>query len=213
MRMCLPGSGATPYLATMSHAPLRRMRHATQVAFATALPKARPFVTPWAAASLALLLGLAPAAAQNAPRPAQAAPVSLGQFDDWEAATATEGGNRICYVFTRPTKTEPAQQGRGSAVLSVTHRGPNRDQVAVAAGFRFADRAEFAMSVDRTTNLAFFTRDQAAFARDGQAAVQAFQRGAEAVTRTTGPRGAVADTWSLKGFSAAYRAIGQACAR
>jgi len=166
-----------------------------------------------AGSALALASG-SEALAQARPAPAPTTPVSLGKFDDWEAATASEGGARICYVFTRPSRSEPNVTGRGAAVLSVTHRGANRDQVAISIGFQFGDRAELAMNVDQSTAVPFFTRGQAAFSRDGAAAVAAFQKGTNAVTKAAaGPRGEVTDTWSLKGFTAAYRAIGQACAR
>jgi hypothetical protein len=68
------------------------------------------------------------------------------------------------------------------------------------------------MQVD-TTGLDFYTAQSNAFARDGQAAVAAFQRGQEALARSTGPRDGrtVVDTFSLRGFSAAYAAISKAC--
>jgi hypothetical protein len=61
-------------------------------------------------------------------------------------------------------------------------------------------------------NLDFYTHQRAAFARDGKAAVAAFRAAARAVAHSPGPRDtAVTDTFSLKGFTAAYEAISKAC--
>jgi hypothetical protein len=60
--------------------------------------------------------------------------------------------------------------------------------------------------------LEFYTAQRAAFARDGKSAVAAFQKGSRAIARSLGPKDApVTDTFSLKGFSAAYGAIVKAC--
>ena len=49
-------------------------------------------------------------------------------------------------------------------------------------------------------------------ARDGKAAVATFAKGSEAQARSPGPHDAhVVDTFSLRGFSAAYAAINKAC--
>ena len=48
--------------------------------------------------------------------------------------------------------------------------------------------------------------------RDGKAAIATFQKGSEAQARSPGPHDAhVVDTFSLRGFSAAYAAINKAC--
>ena len=64
-----------------------------------------------------------------------------------------------------------------------------------------------------TTGLDFYTAQSNAFARDGKAAVAAFQKGQQALARSPGPRDGqtVVDTFSLRGFSAAYAAINKAC--
>jgi hypothetical protein len=62
------------------------------------------------------------------------------------------------------------------------------------------------------TGLEFYASQRNAFARDGKAAVAAFQRAARAIARSPGPKDQqITDTFSLKGFSAAYAAIVKAC--
>ncbi len=169
-------------------------------------------------AILAALILAGPAAAQQRPaqQPAQAGgPTSIGRFQNWEAATFTEQGRRVCYAFTRAVTSSPAVQGRGEVVLMVTHRPGSRDQVAVRAGYTYPQNAEPAGVVEAgggNVNLAFFTAGDAAFARDREATVAAFRRGRTLRLQGPGPRGGtVSDTFSLLGFTAAYQAISDAC--
>jgi hypothetical protein len=170
------------------------------------------------AALLTLVLAV-PAGAQAQPKPAKpakpkvaAAPAELGKFDDWIAATHQESGQTTCYAFVRAKNSVPALPGRGEVVLTVTQRPSGRDTVAISAGFPFGKDAAVTMQVD-TAGLDFYTAQSNAFARDGKTAVAAFQRGQQALSRSPGPRDGqtVVDTFSLRGFSAAYAAINKAC--
>lgn len=138
-------------------------------------------------------------------------PTALGVFADWTAATYVQGGQKICYAFTRPTSSSPTLSGRGEVLLSVTERPGARDEAALSAGFSYAKGANVTVTVGGT-NLAFYTAGSAAFAREGGAAVQAFKIGYTAVAHSPGPGGhMVSDSFSLRGFSDAYAAIAQAC--
>jgi invasion protein IalB len=169
---------------------------------------------PWI---LALVLVIAsPVAAQtkkSAPpsHPAANGPKSIGKFDDWTAATHQEGGQTVCYAFTRVQSSSPALPGRGAVILTVTERPSGRDAVAIEAGFTYAPNAAVNVQVDQT-GLEFYTAQRAAFARDGKAAVAALHKGGRAIARSPGPKEAsVTDTFSLKGFASAYAAIAKAC--
>ena len=162
---------------------------------------------------LLLLLFAGPALAQKPPAkpPVAATPKAIGKFDDWQAATHTEGGQTVCYAFTRVQNSAPSVAGRGDVVLTVTQRPNLRDAVAMRAGFAYAPNAEVQVLADAAT-LAFYTAQRTAFARDGRAAVAAFQKAGKAVAKSPGPRAtAVADTFSMRGFGRAYDAINKAC--
>ena len=144
-----------------------------------------------------------------APKPG--GPKAIGTFDDWIAATHQEAGQPVCYAFTRAQSSSPPVSGRGPVVLTVTQRNSGRDAVAMEAGFAFAPNATVTVQADQT-GLDFYTAQRNAFARNGHAAVGAFSGAARAIARSPGPRQAtVTDTFSLKGFSAAYAAISKAC--
>jgi hypothetical protein len=167
---------------------------------------------------LALLLAL-PAAAAETKKPAPAAhpahpapaagPKSIGKFDDWTAATHQESGAPVCYAFTRVQSSAPTLSGRGPVVLTVTERASGRDAVAIEAGFPYAANATVTVQVDQA-GLEFYTSGRNAFARDGKAAVTAFGKGSRAIARSPAPK-EVTDTFSLKGFSDAYKAVVKAC--
>ena len=141
--------------------------------------------------------------------PAVAGPKPIGKFEDWTAATHSESGQTVCYAFTRAQSSAPALPGRGAVVLTVTERSSGRDAVAIEAGFSYAPNATVTLQVDQT-GLEFYTAGRDAFARDGKAAVAAFSKGSRAIARSPGPK-EVTDTFSLKGFEAAYAAIVKAC--
>ena len=167
------------------------------------------------------VLATGPALAQTRParpaphaapsRPTAGAPKRIGKWEDWQAATHQEAGQPVCYAFTRPAASSPAVPGRGDVVLTVTQRQGGRDAVALSAGFAYAPNAEVELVAEGVT-LPFYTAGRSAFARDGKAAVSLFGKARQAVARSPGPRGvAVADTFSLRGFSQAYAAITKAC--
>jgi Invasion associated locus B (IalB) protein len=162
--------------------------------------------------ALALLFAAAIVpAAHGAGPPVTAGPTPLGTFADWTAATYAQGGGTICYAFTRPTSSTPVVAGRGEVLLSVTERPGARDEAAVTAGFPYAKGAAVTVTVG-STDLAFYTAGDAAFARDGAAAVRAFKIGYTALAHSPGPGGkTVNDSFSLRGFSDAYAAIVKAC--
>ena len=144
--------------------------------------------------------------------PAAGAPKPIGKFDDWQAATVEQAGQLACYAFTRASGSSPAVPGRGDVVLTVTQRASGRDAVAISAGFAYQPNAAVTVQVDQAA-LDFYTAQRSAFARDGHAAVVAFQKGSKALAKSPAPRGGgdVTDTFSLRGFSAAYSAIDKAC--
>lgn len=161
--------------------------------------------------SVAVLAPTADAVAQNRPAPAAPGPKQIGKFEDWTAATLTEGGQLVCYAFAHAANSVPAVPGRGEVVLTVTQRATGRDSVALSAGFAYPANAEVSVQIEQVA-LNFYTSQRSAFAREGAAVVAALQRGRQAVARSPGTRNVpVVDTFSLRGFSGAYAATVKAC--
>lgn len=140
-----------------------------------------------------------------------AGPRKIGKFDDWTAATHAEGGQTVCYAFTRAQSSAPVVPGRGDVVLTVTQRPTGRDAVALSAGFAYPANAEAQLAVDKQ-ELPLYTSARSAFAKDGHAVTVAFGSARTAAVRSPGPKGGmVTDTFSLRGFPAAYAAINKVC--
>ena len=141
------------------------------------------------------------------------APVSIGKFGDWQAATHVDAGELSCYAFSRPQSSEPALVGRDNdaVVFTVTERTKLRDTVALSAGFAYAANAEVTVAVG-SQKFPFYTSGRSAFARDGGAVIAAFDRGDSAAVVSPGPKGKdVTDHFRLTGFSAAFKAVLAAC--
>jgi invasion protein IalB len=140
----------------------------------------------------------------SAPRPSR-----LGEHGSWTAATHTENGQKVCYAFARPTRSEPDRQ---DVMLTVTHRPGQRDAVVLSPGYAYPRGAEVKVSVGGRT-LDFYTAGAAAAPLDAAAALRAFRGGREAVARGPGPngRGTATDAFPLAGFGAALDAINREC--
>jgi hypothetical protein len=179
-----------------------------------AMAQQQPAQPPTAAAKPKPVAPKPPVAKPEAAKPAApkpGGPKAIGTFDDWIAATHQEAGQPVCYAFTRAQTSIPTLPGRGGVVLTVTQRNSGRDAVAIEAGFPFAPNATVEVQADQS-GLDFYTAQRAAFARNGHAAVVAFQSSSRAIARSPGPHDVkLTDTFSLKGFSAAYAAISKAC--
>jgi hypothetical protein len=159
-----------------------------------------------ALALLVLTCGIA--AAQQTP--------FLGSFQDWEAYASGSGKARVCYAVTKPVKQEGNVPKRGGAFLFVTHRpGDNeRDVVNVKAGYKYRANGTANVAIgNQTFNM--YVSDDGAWNRtpgDDKTMAQAMVKGSSLIVRGTPASGpATTDTFSLKGFGAAYQAIGKAC--
>jgi hypothetical protein len=142
-------------------------------------------------------------------KPGSAKPI--GTFEDWTAATNDEAGQTVCYAFAYANTSAPPVPGRGRVVLTVTQREAARDAVALSAGFAYPPSSSVAVEVG-ASSFDFYTASRNAFSRDGHATVAALQKAGKVVAKSPSPKGAtVTDTFSLKGFSAAYAAINKAC--
>ena len=139
-------------------------------------------------------------------------PRAIGTFEDWTAATNRESGQTVCYAFTYAKSSSIALPGRGRVVMTVTERTGGRDAVAISAGFTYPENASVAVSIDNHPPEQFYTAQRSAFSRDGHATVEGFLKGLQVVATSPAPKNAqVIDTFSLRGFNAAYGAIVKAC--
>jgi len=161
----------------------------------------------------ALAVGAGGAGAQTA------APASgfIDNFDDWSAFSEQENGKPLCYIASLPKKSEGDYSQRGDTYMLVTHRPAEKatGEVSVRAGYTYREGSEVEARIDGGGAFMLFTDQGFAWARDtrtDRALIAAMRAGATLVVKGTSSRGTLTtDTYSLKGFTAAYEAINKAC--
>lgn len=144
------------------------------------------------------------------------AETQLGIHGDWEAFQDIEDGKPVCYMASVPTKAVGKYKKRGKTYLIITHRpGSNsRNVVSYRAGYTFKKGAKVDFIIGKKA-VKLFTNDGWAYTPDAEqdlALVKMMVQGAKLTVKGTSSRGTkTTDTYSLKGFTAAYKAIGKAC--
>lgn len=134
----------------------------------------------------------------------------------WTAHVFQEDSRNVCFVESKPIKSEGAYRSRGEVLLQVTNRPADQttDVVSIQAGYAYQAETDVTVQVG-SRRFTFFTYGEQAWARDNQtdkAVVQAMAKGASLTVRGTSSRGTpTVDTFSLQGFSAAYKAMTETC--
>ena len=144
------------------------------------------------------------------------AEISLGKHTDWEAFKARENGKLVCYMGAVPTKSQGKYTKRGRTFLLITHRTAEKSKnvISLQAGYTFKKTSEVELVIGKS-KFKLFTDGPWAFASNADTdnkLVESMIRGAALIVRGISSRGTqTTDTYSLKGFTAAYKAIGKAC--
>ncbi len=140
----------------------------------------------------------------------------ISRYGDWEAFQEKDGGKTVCYIGSAPKKSRGKYKKRGETYMLITHRPAEKklDVVSIKAGYTYQQESEVDVIIGPKT-FRLFTDAGHAFAYDAKGdkmLVKAMVRGARMVIRGTSSRGTpTTDTYSLTGFTAAYKAIGKAC--
>jgi hypothetical protein len=143
-------------------------------------------------------------------------PTSLGEFSDWAAYTYKAKAGQVCYIVSRPKKSEPDGVSRDPAFFLVTHRPGERvrNEVNTIIGYPFKKESKATVIIDDTSFELFTSGDGAwseSATRDGEI-VAAMKRGKAMKVKGTSWRGtATLDEYSLSGVSAAMDKIDAAC--
>lgn len=140
----------------------------------------------------------------------------LGVFKDWTAQTYTQNGVSVCMMWSQPGKAEGDYTVRGDIYVFVTHRPTEKrlNEIRFESGYPFKASSQvdvtigeqrFTLSTDTSTAWS----NSAAQARD---MVRAMRAGRSMVVEGISRRGTrTTDTYSLRGFTAAHKAINRAC--
>lgn len=137
----------------------------------------------------------------------------LGKFQDWEAHARTDGGAKVCYAASVPSKSEGKYTRRGDVFLLVSHRPADKQIgfVSIEAGYSYGKNSKITARIGGAS-FPMFPDGGLAFAYEDGPLVEAMIRGQDMVVKGTSSRGTLTtDTFSLSGFTAAYTAASKAC--
>ena len=143
-------------------------------------------------------------------------PTPIGAFGAWQAFTFMEDGQKVCYMASKPTSSEGKYSKRGEIFALITHRpGEGTKNVfSYITGYEYKASADATAEIDGQ-NFLLFTQNDTAWAPDADtdnAITEAIRKGSKMVVTGTSSRDTLTkDTFSLRGSSAAHKAISDAC--
>jgi Invasion associated locus B (IalB) protein len=167
-------------------------------------------------APVAVVFALLPAALAPSPAAATVTPKKLGTFKDWSAHLLREKRGKVCYLYAEPKSQKGKYKRRGATFVQLAHRPAEkiRNEFSITAGYSYKKNSQVTVAIGKR-RYKLFTVGDGAWARDRKtdlALVKAMKGGAKMVVSGTSQRGTrTVDTYSLLGFTAAYRAIERAC--
>lgn len=147
------------------------------------------------------------------------APKLIGDYNDWSAYTFKEGKNTVCYMASSPKRDEGNYTKRGDIYAVVTHRPADKsfDVVNFVAGYTLKSNSKFTVKIGHETFEKFFLQDDKAWTindSEDVRLVKAMFRGERMIVEGVSNRGTqTKDTYSLKGFARAYKAINAKCGK
>ena len=140
----------------------------------------------------------------------------LDEFKDWFAYREDQGEVRLCYIASIPKKETGKYTSRGETFILVTHR-PNeskRDVFELQAGYTYKKQSQVTLNIDGTVTK-LVTNGASAWSetdKSDRELAAAMAKGRQLIVTGYSSRGTkTTDTYSLAGFTAAYKAIGKAC--
>jgi hypothetical protein len=150
--------------------------------------------------------------------PAQAATdqTFLGQHGNWYTYHLKEASGLACYMVSKPVRTRGKFKKRGDVFAFITHRPKEgkRDVVNFQAGYTYKAKSTVTVSMGDKSFLLITSKDTAWSKKpaDDKSMIKSMIKGNLMAAKGSPPRGGqITDTYSLRGFTAAYKKITRAC--
>ncbi len=141
----------------------------------------------------------------------------IGEYDDWVAYYHKDAGGIVCYMASTPKRDEGKYTKRGDIYAVVTHRPGEKsfDVVNFVAGYTFKPGSKVTVKIGKTTINRLFTNEDKAWAvsdKVDKELVTAMKKGERMIVHGVSSKGTnTKDTYSLAGFTSAYKAISSKC--
>jgi len=148
---------------------------------------------------------------------ASSAPAMIGEYGDWVAYSYKDAGGMVCYMASTPKKDEGKYTKRGDIYVVVTHRPKEKSfgVVNFVAGYDYKTGSAVTVKIGAKTVDKIFTDGDKAWALNDEIEkelVNTMKKGDRMIVTGISSKGtATKDTYSLGGFSAAYKAISAKC--
>ena len=142
----------------------------------------------------------------------------LGTYGDWKAFYWNLDKDKVCSILSYPKKEEGKYTKRGKVIARVTQRVENSSAgvVSFQVGYSIKEGSDIKIKIDGKPFGVFnFLQDQIAWTSDPEVdgmLIKAMQRGTTMIIKGVSSRGTnTKDTYSLRGFTAAYKTISKVC--
>ena len=124
--------------------------------------------------------------------------------------------DEYCYIGSIPEETDlPVEKKRGDTYILVYQMKGNKDAIIqVEAGYNYNKDNEILLKIDNTNYQFYSTQDvpDSAWTDEDAKVILAMKKGLKLVVIGKSSRGTVTnDTYTLKGFTAAFNKLGENC--
>jgi len=139
------------------------------------------------------------------------------KHNDWAVYVYEDNGHKVCFMTSQPTKSAGKYTKRGEIHTFVTHwtEDGSKNVFNIIAGYPIKTGSVVAVTIDSKKFSLPTIKGETAWASDqatDNALADALQRGSKMVVKGTSQRGTLTtDTYSLRGTTAAYKALNAAC--
>ena len=140
----------------------------------------------------------------------------INGFEDWYVFSIKQNNANVCFLSSKATKSMGNYSKRGEVLFIVTHRPAEKEfgVINFRTGYVFKESLD-AMITIGDHKFSLFTQGSDGWAKDSEtdkAIVKSMIHGSKMFIDGTSSRGTkTMDTFSLKGFTAAYKAASKAC--
>ena len=140
----------------------------------------------------------------------------LAKFKDWAAFAEGEGKNLACMAVSKPKKSEGDYSKRGDVFAIITHLPGQKkwNEFSVVAGYNYKTNSNPEILIDQK-KFQLFTSGSRAWSfspSDDEKIINFLKKSMKMKVVGTSSRGTMTtDTFSLLGFSKAYKKINEAC--
>lgn len=134
-------------------------------------------------------------------------------FNSWTVYTTELGGKKTAYIGSHPTTQSGNFKKRDEPYLLVTCVGKGIE-ISASPGYTMPEKSEMTVSIDDKQFL-LFTKGELAWAYDSkqdEAMIEAMKKGNALIASSSSTKNSTSkDTYSLKGFTAAFNHMKNLC--